>query len=91
MDIRYISEEQVKRIKEYVFKKSKDTGKDIGESGYRDWIKKHARRFRIIADNLNDECIECGWCCNPKKGKKCIAPFNWRRRSILRRRYKRKR
>lgn len=84
MNQEYIAKMQAQEILRYLRVMSKRTGYDLGETGCLKWIEQHAKEFRKLVDSIPLECINCGYCSEPSKDKKCPAPLNRKRVRLLR-------
>lgn len=90
MDEEYVILQQVANIKRYLKVVSRRIGCDIGETGSLDWIQKHAKSFRELAEEIPTECIGCCVCGSPENGKKCKHPLDPQRLRFYRREIKNK-
>lgn len=76
MDEEYVILQQVANIKRYLKVVSRRIGYDIGETGSLDWIHRHAKDFRKLAEEIPKKCINSGVCGEPLEGKVCPDPLN---------------
>lgn len=83
--IRTINQEQCRRMKKHRRACSERMGQDVGETGFFDWVDKHASEFRQMVETLPFQCVQCGACDHPIHDGLCTHPFGEER---LRRIYK---
>ena len=79
-----VNKEQLQHMERHRWICSEKLGYDVGETGFYDWVDKHAKDFRSWVDTIPFRCLECGFCEGSGLSGLCQHPFDIERYRKLR-------